>query len=56
MKIKYTYSIHKNKESGEYVVFKENEEHFISLGVFHSKDKKLCLEYIKNINKKRKTK
>lgn len=54
--IKFTYDIVKNDYTGEYVVFKNCEERFIAKGVFHSPSKKECLEYIKNINKKKRKK
>lgn len=50
-KIKYTYDVVFNKYKGEYVVFKNNEEHFIAIGIFSSPIRKECTEYIRKIGK-----
>ena len=56
MKGKVKYDIVKNDYTGEYVVFKTFNECFNFKGVFHSKSRKECLEYIKSINKKKRKK
>ena len=48
-KIKYKYDIVYNQYRGVYVVYKNNEEHFIAVGVFESPSRKECREYIKKI-------
>lgn len=53
-KRKFTYDIVKNDYTGEYIVFKTLNECFNFKGVFHSPSRKECLEYIKNIKKKKK--
>ena len=56
MKGKITYDIVKNDYTGEYIVFKTLNKCFNFKGVFHSKSRKECLEYIKSINKKKRKK
>lgn len=56
MKNVFTYDIVKNEYTGYYVVFKTYKECFNFKGVFHSKSRKECVEYIKNINKKKRKK
>lgn len=43
-----TYDIVKNEYTGYYVVFKTYGGYKNFKGVFHSKSRKECLEYIKN--------
>lgn len=52
-KLKFTYDIVKNNYKGEYIVFKNCEERFIAKGIFHSSNRKECLEYIKTLKEKR---
>ncbi len=54
--IKYTYDIVLNTYKGEYVVFKTNEEHFITFGIYRSPSRKECLEHIKRLKRKRREK
>lgn len=48
----FTYDIVKNDYTGYYVVFKTYKECMNFKGVFHSKSKKECLEWLKEYKKK----
>lgn len=52
MKMKYTYDIVYNEYKKLYVVYKNNEEHFIAKGIFESPSRKECREYIKLLKAK----
>ena len=53
---KYTYDIVKNDYTGEYIVFKTLNECFNFKGVFHSKSRKECLEWLKEYKKSKRRK
>ena len=50
--IKYIYDIVYNQYRDVYVVYKNNEEHFIAVGIFESPSRKECREYIKMIKER----
>lgn len=50
--MKWEYSIVYNNYQQKYIVFKENEERFVAVGVFKSECRKDCVEYIKKIKGK----